>query len=62
MKESQSSCSFSITRSIDNSVDDGPVPNLFDFGCNEIYNTEDNVSISFKKKLVDIGVVMKIVR
>ena len=44
MKESQSSCSFSITRSIDNSVDDAPVPNLFDFGCSEIYNTEDNVS------------------
>ena len=44
MKESQSSCSFSITRSIDNSVDDAPVPNLFDFCCNESYNTEDNAS------------------
>ena len=43
VEESQSSCSFSIT-SIDNSVNDTPIPDLFDVCCNKSCNAEDNVS------------------
>ena len=43
VEQSQSSCSFSIT-SIDNSVDDTPIFDLFDVGCNKGYNAEDNIS------------------
>ena len=44
VEESQSSCSFSLTGSIDNSVDDTPIPALVDVGCNKSYDAEDNVS------------------
>ena len=43
VEESQSASSFSIT-SIDNSVDNTPIPDLFDVGCNKSYNAEDNIS------------------
>ena len=44
IEESQSPCSFSLTRSIDNSVDDVPIPDLFSIGCSKSYNAEDNFS------------------
>ena len=44
IKESQSPCSFSLRTSIDNSVDDVSIPNLFYIGCSKIYNSEDNFS------------------
>ena len=44
IEESQIPCSFSLTRSIDNSVDDLPIPYLFDIGSSETYNAEDNFS------------------
>ena len=43
VEESQSSGSFSIT-SIGNSVDDTPIPDLFDAGCNKSYNADGNVN------------------
>ena len=42
--ELQSSCSFSMTRSIGSSVDDVPIPDTFDIGCSKSYITKDNVS------------------
>ena len=44
IEESQSPCSFSLRRRIDNSVDDVTVPDLFDIGCSKSYNSEDNFS------------------
>ena len=44
IEESQSPCSFSLIRSIDNSVDNVPIPDLFDIGCSKSYNAEDNFS------------------
>ena len=44
IEESQSPCSFSLRRSIDNSVDDVPIPDLFDIGCSKSYNSEANFS------------------
>ena len=42
--ELQSSCSFSMTRNIGNSVDDVPILDTFEIGCSKSYNAEDNVS------------------
>ena len=42
--ELQSSCSFSMTRSIGSSADNVPIPDTFDIGCSKSYMTEDNVS------------------
>ena len=44
IEESQSPCSFSLTRSTENSVDDFSIPDLFDIGCSKSYNAEDNFS------------------
>ena len=44
IEESQSPCSFSLIRGIDNSVDDVPVPDLFGNGCSKSYNSRDNFS------------------
>ena len=35
IEQSQSPCSFSLRKSIDNSVDDVPIPDLFDIGCSK---------------------------
>ena len=62
VEQSQSSCSFSITTSIDDSVDDASMPDLFNVGCNKSYNAEDKVSNGkFEKQTGSIGVMMKIV-
>ena len=58
--ELQSSCSFSITRNIGNSVDDVPKP-LKLAAVKVIMLKIMSAMISLKKKLVDIVVVMKIV-
>ena len=42
--ELQSSCSFSMTRNIGNSVDDVPIPDPFEIDCSKSYNAEDSVS------------------
>ena len=44
IEELQSPCSFSLTRSIGNSVDDVPTPDLLDIGCSKSYNAEDNLT------------------
>ena len=43
-EESQNPCSFSLTRSTENSVDDFSITDLFDIGCSKSYNAEDNFS------------------
>ena len=58
--ELQSSCSFSMTRNIGNSVDDVPKP-LKLAAVKVIMLKIMSAMISLKKKLVDIVVVMKIV-
>ena len=58
--ELQSSCSFSMTRNIGNSVDDVPKP-LKLAAVKVIMLKILSAMISLKKKLVDIVVVMKIV-
>ena len=58
--ELQSSCSFSMTRNIGNSVDDVPKP-LKLAAVKVIMLKIMSAMISLKKKLIDIVVVMKIV-
>ena len=36
IEELQSPCSFNLTRSIENSVDDVPIPDLFGIGCQKL--------------------------